>query len=49
MAQRPYQITREQLTDEEWHHMSKVMFPVLLEAKRKAQAIMAQRKREQAN
>ena len=43
MAARPYQVTREQLTDEQWHHMDKVMFPVLREAKRKAQEIMAQR------
>ena len=40
---RTYQVTRKQLTSEEWEHLSKRVFPLLRELKAKARANLARR------
>jgi len=41
MARKPYQIRREDLTDDQWDYLNTRLFPLLREMKRKAREAMA--------
>ncbi len=38
MARKPYQVRRQDLTDQEWEYLSTKLFPLMKELKRKAMA-----------